>query len=57
MLFRSLDNAAENLALLRRLAMSLMAKEGTKHDSLRVKGRTAGWDDQLMAEILITGTT
>ena len=52
-----LDNAAENLALLRRLAMSLMAKEGTKHDSLRVKGRTAGWDDQLMAEILITGTT
>jgi len=52
-----LDNAAENLALRRRLAMSLMAKEGTKHASLRVKGRTAGWDDQLMAQILIAGTT
>jgi predicted transposase YbfD/YdcC len=52
-----LDNAAENLALLRRLAMSLMAKEGTKHASLRVKGRTAGWDDDLMAQILTTGTT
>ena len=46
------DNAAEKLALLRRLAMSLLAKKGTKHASLRVKGRTAGWDDQLMAQIL-----
>jgi predicted transposase YbfD/YdcC len=52
-----LDNAAENLALLRRLAMSLMAKEGTKHASLRVKGRTAGWDDDLMAQILTAGTS
>ena len=52
-----LDNAAENLALLRRLAMNLMAKEGTKHASLRVKGRTAGWDDNLMAQILTAGTT
>ena len=52
-----LDNAAENLALLRRLAMNLMAKEGTKHASLRVKGRTAGWDDGLMAQILTAGTT
>jgi predicted transposase YbfD/YdcC len=52
-----LDNAAENLALLHPLAMSLMAKEGTKHASLRVKGRTAGWDDRLMAQILIAGTT
>jgi predicted transposase YbfD/YdcC len=52
-----LDNAAENLALRRRLAMSLMAKEGTKHASLRVKGRTAGWDDDLMAQILTAGTT
>jgi predicted transposase YbfD/YdcC len=52
-----LDNAAENLALLRRLAMSLMAKERTKHASLRVKGRTAGWDDDLMAQILTAGTS
>lgn len=51
-----LENAAENLALLRRLAMSLMAKEGTKHASLRVKDRTAGWDDELMAQILTAGT-
>ena len=52
-----LDSAAENLALLRRLAMSLMAKEGTKHASLRVKGRTAGWDDDLMAQILTAGAS
>jgi len=52
-----LENAAENLALLRRLAMNLMAKEGTKHASLRVKSRTAGWDDDLMAQILTAGTT
>lgn len=52
-----LDNAAENLGLLRRLAMSLMAREGTRHASLRVKGRTAGWDDNLMAQILTAGTT
>jgi predicted transposase YbfD/YdcC len=52
-----LDNAAENLALLRRLAMNLMEKEGTKHASLRVKGRTAGWNDKLMTQILTAGTT
>ena len=52
-----LDNAAENLALLRRLAMNLMGKEGTRHASLRVKGRTAGWDDKLMTQILTAGTT
>src|SRR5262249_59938683 len=44
------DNAAENLALLRRPAMNLMAKERSKHASLRGKGRTAGWGDDLMAQ-------
>jgi predicted transposase YbfD/YdcC len=52
-----LDNAAENLALLRRLAMNLMEKEGTKHASKRVKGRTAGWNEKLMTQILTAGTT
>ena len=52
-----LGNAAENFGLLRRLAMNLMEKEGTKHASLRVKGRTAGWNDKLMLQILTAGTT
>jgi hypothetical protein len=37
--------------------MNLMDKEGTKHASLRVKGRTAGWNDKLMLQILTAGTT
>jgi len=52
-----LGNAAENFALLRRLALNLMQTEDTKHASLRVKGRTAGWDDMLMLQILTAGTT
>jgi predicted transposase YbfD/YdcC len=52
-----LDNAAENFALLRRLAMNLLNKEGTKHASLRVKRHVAGWNDGLMLQILTAGTT
>jgi predicted transposase YbfD/YdcC len=52
-----LGDAAENIALLRRLAMNLLHTEGTKHASLRVKGRTAGWNDTLMLQILTAGTT
>jgi hypothetical protein len=50
------ENAAENLALVRRRAMNLMEQEGTTHASLRVKGRTAGWNDKLMTQILTSGT-
>ena len=52
-----LDNAAENFALLRRLALNLLSKEGTRHASLRVKRRVAGWNDNLMLQILTAGTT
>jgi predicted transposase YbfD/YdcC len=52
-----LDNAAENFALLRRLAMNLIRSEGTKHASLRVKRRAAGWNDTLMLQILTAGMT
>jgi predicted transposase YbfD/YdcC len=52
-----LDNAAEDLALLRRLAMNRMAKEGSKHAGLRVKGRKAGWNYDLMAQILTAATS
>jgi hypothetical protein len=53
----SLDKAAENGGLRRRLAMNLMAKEWTKHASLRVKGRTAAWDDDLIAQVRTAGAT
>ena len=50
-------NEAENLALLRRLALNLLKNEGTKMSSLKVKRRAAGWDDELMHRILTAGTT
>jgi predicted transposase YbfD/YdcC len=52
-----LRNAAENFALLRRLALNLLEKEESKHASLRVKRRTAGWNNELMVQILTAGTT
>jgi predicted transposase YbfD/YdcC len=50
------DNAAENLALLRRLALNLVRCEGSKKASLRVKRRAAGWNDKLLSQILTAGT-
>jgi predicted transposase YbfD/YdcC len=47
---------AENLALLRRLALSLLRQEPTPMPSVRVKRRAAGWDDDLMLRILTAGT-
>src|SRR5262249_20555191 len=52
-----LDTGGETRARRRRRAMTLRAKGGTKHASLRVRGRPAGWDDDLMARILTAGTT
>jgi predicted transposase YbfD/YdcC len=48
---------AENLAIVRRLALNLLNQEETKMPSLRVKGRAAGWNDDLMLRILTAGTT
>ena len=47
----------ENLAILRRLALNLLNREATPMPSLRVKGRAAGWNDDLMLRILTAGTT
>lgn len=52
-----LHNAAENLALLRRLALNLVRREGSKKASLRVKRRAAGWNEDLLAQILTAGTS
>jgi predicted transposase YbfD/YdcC len=52
-----LGRAAENFALLRRLAMNLIRREPTKASSFKIKSRTAGWNDQLMLQILTAGST
>jgi predicted transposase YbfD/YdcC len=48
---------AENLGLLRRLALNLLRREETKMPSVRVKRHAAGWNDDLMLRILTAGTT
>jgi predicted transposase YbfD/YdcC len=50
-------NEAENLGLMRRMALNMVKNEGTKRSSLKVKRKVAGWDDDLMSRILIAGTT
>ncbi len=45
------DHSAENMALLRRLALSLLKQQGGK-GSVRGKRKRSGWDDRVLVEIL-----
>jgi predicted transposase YbfD/YdcC len=45
------DHSAENMALLRRLALSLLKQHGGK-GSVRGKRKQSGWDDQVLVEVL-----
>lgn len=45
------DHSAENMALLRRLALSLLKQHGAK-GSVRGKRKQCGWDDQILLEVL-----
>lgn len=45
------DHSGENMALLRRLALSLLKQHGGK-GSVRGKRKRSGWDDQLLVEVL-----
>jgi predicted transposase YbfD/YdcC len=45
------DHSPENMALLRRLALSLL-KQQKKEGSVRGKRLKSGWDDQFLAEVL-----
>ncbi len=47
----ALDHSAENMALLRRLALSLLKQHGGK-GSVRAKRKRSGWDDRFLVEIL-----
>jgi predicted transposase YbfD/YdcC len=44
--------AAENLALLRRLALSLIAQERTLKGSVRGRRARAGWDTRYLEKVL-----
>ncbi len=45
------DHSAENMALLRRLALSVLKQHGGK-GSVRGKRKQSGWDDQILVEVL-----
>jgi predicted transposase YbfD/YdcC len=45
------DHSAENMALLRRLALSLLKRHGGE-GSVRGKRKRSGWNDQVLVEIL-----
>lgn len=45
------DHSAENMGLLRRLALSLLKQHGGK-GSVRGKRKQSGWDDRILVEIL-----
>jgi predicted transposase YbfD/YdcC len=49
-------HAAQNMGALRRLALSLLRREPT-HLSLAAKRLAAGWDDNLMMQVLTAGKT
>ena len=45
-------NSGENLALLRRLAISLLKQEESSKDSLKTKRLRGGWDNEYLAKVL-----
>jgi predicted transposase YbfD/YdcC len=45
-------NSGENLALLRKLAISLLKQEDTSDASLKTKRLRCGWDDDYLAQVL-----
>jgi predicted transposase YbfD/YdcC len=46
------DRGPENLALLRRLTLSILQRDRSLKDSLRGKRLRAGWDDQVLLQLL-----
>jgi predicted transposase YbfD/YdcC len=47
-------NSCENLALLRKLALSLLKQEKTSDASLKTKRLRCGWDNDYLAQVLAT---
>jgi predicted transposase YbfD/YdcC len=48
-------NGAENLALLNRLAVSLLRRDKTVKAGVKCKRKTAGWDDNYLLHLLFDG--
>lgn len=50
-----MGNSAENFALIRRLALSLLKKETTLKLGIKNKRLAAGWDEQYLLKLLALG--
>ena len=50
-------HAAENLAVLRRLALNLIKRDTSRQDSLKKKRKLAGWDDDFRETLLFGAST
>jgi predicted transposase YbfD/YdcC len=48
------DHGPENLALLRRLAVSLLKQDTTVKRGIATKRKRAGWDDDYLLQVLRT---
>ena len=48
------DHGPENLAMLRRLALSILQQDSSVKDSLKGKRQRAGWDDDFLLTVLTT---
>jgi predicted transposase YbfD/YdcC len=46
------DNAPENCAVLRHIALNLLKRENSKRRSIKTKRLRAGWDNQFLASVL-----
>lgn len=47
-----LGHAAENLALIRRIALNLLKQEQTHKNGISCRRKTAGWDNKYLLKVL-----
>jgi predicted transposase YbfD/YdcC len=48
------DNAPENFAIIRHIALSMLKKEKTSKVGIKIKRNKAGWDNRYLAQILMS---
>lgn len=53
----SAGHGAENLSLLNKLALTLIRREKTRKNGIAVSRKRAGWDDDYLLKVLVSGTT
>ncbi len=47
-----LKNAAQNLALIRRIALNLLKQESTHKNGISCRRKSAGWDNKYLLKVL-----